>query len=305
MSGLVVMKQMIIIFALIMAGFLLHKRRILSSAASKDMSALVLNLCSPALIVSSMFSDLTSISRKNVGLVALIGILCFAFLIILGYALTKILRVPVSRREAYILMTVFGNLGFIGLPVASAVLGPKSMVYVIVFNFLFNVVIFTFGIMLVKKGVEGVEQSWTDIFSPGFIACILAFIIYWFNIKIPADLQSLVNYCGNACTLLSLLVIGMSLVGMNLGSVFKNKRLLLFTAIRFIAVPIALALLLKPFLPDYIMRASIVLMMSLPVANMPMMMAEQYGKETTTISEGIILSTVLSAATISLVFLFV
>ena len=113
MSGLVVMKQMIIIFALIMAGFLLHKRRILSSAASKDMSALVLNLCSPALIISSMFSDLTSISRKNVGLVALIGILCFAFLIILGYALTKILRVPVSRREAYILMTVFGNLGFI------------------------------------------------------------------------------------------------------------------------------------------------------------------------------------------------
>lgn len=130
------------------------------------------------------------------------------------------------------------------------------------------------------------EQSWTDIFSPGFIACILAFIIYWFNIKIPADAQSLVNYCGNACTLLSLLVIGMSLVGMNLGSVFKNKRLLLFTAVRFIAVPIALALLLKPFLPDYIMRASVVLMMSLPVANMPMMMAEQYGKETTTISEG-------------------
>ena len=251
MSGLVVMKQMIIIFALIMAGFFLHKRRIISSAASKDMSALVLNLCSPALIISSMFSDLTSISRKNVGLVALIGVLCFVFLIILGFALTKILRVPVSQREAYILMTVFGNLGFIGLPVASAVLGPKSMVYVIVFNFLFNVVIFTFGIMLVKKGVDGVEQSWTDIFSPGFIACILAFIIYWFNIKIPADLQSLVNYCGNACTLLSLLVIGMSLVGMNLGSVFKNKRLLLFTAVRFIAVPIALALLLKPFLPDW------------------------------------------------------
>ena len=97
----------------------------------------------------------------------------------------------------------------------------------------------------------------------------------------------------------------MSLVGMNLGSVFRNRRLLLFTAIRFLAVPIALALLLKPLLPDYIMRASIVLMMSLPVANMPMMMAEQYGKETAAISEGIILSTVLSAVTISLVFLFV
>ena len=176
MSGLVVMKQMIIIFALIMAGFLLYKKHIISSAASKDMSALVLNLCSPALIISSMFSDLSTISRKDVGLVALIGVLCFAFLIILGYALTKILRVPVSQKEAYILMTVFGNLGFIGLPVASAVLGPKSMVYVIVFNFLFNVVIFTFGIMLVKKRRGGVEQSWTDIFSPGLLPASQPFL---------------------------------------------------------------------------------------------------------------------------------
>lgn len=305
MSGLVVMKQMIIIFALIMTGFFLYRKQVISQAASKDMSALVLNLCSPALIISSMFSDLSAISRRNVGLVTLIGILCFAFLILLGFVLAGILRVPVFQRDSYILMTVFGNLGFIGIPVAAAVLGPKAMIYVIIFNFLFNVVIFTFGIMLVKKGVKGVNRSWTDIFSPGFIACIIAFFIYWFNIQIPADLQSLVNYCGNACTLLSLLVIGMSLVGMNVGSVLKNRRLLLFTAIRFLGVPILLALLLKPLLPDYTMRASIILMMSLPVANMPMMMAEQYGKETKTISEGIILSTLLSVATISLVFLFV
>lgn len=305
MSGLVVMKQMIIIFALIMTGFFLYRKQVISQAASKDMSALVLNLCSPALIISSMFSDLSAISRRNAGLVTLIGILCFAFLILLGFVLAGILRVPVFQRDSYILMTVFGNLGFIGIPVAAAVLGPKAMIYVIIFNFLFNVVIFTFGIMLVKKGVKGVKRSWTDIFSPGFIACIIAFFIYWFNIQIPADLQSLVNYCGNACTLLSLLVIGMSLVGMNVGSVLKNRRLLLFTAIRFLGVPILLALLLKPLLPDYTMRASIILMMSLPVANMPMMMAEQYGKETKTISEGIILSTLLSVATISLVFLFV
>lgn len=305
MSGLVVMKQMIMIFILILTGYFLFKKKIISPAASKDLSALVLNLCSPALIVSGMFSDLSSITRKSVGIVAVIGILCFAFLIGLGYAVTVILRVPVHQKEAYIMMTVFGNLGFIGLPVALAVLGPKSTIYVVIFNFLFNVLIFTFGIMLMKKGVEGVEQSWTDIISPGFVACVVAFFIYWFQIKVPEDLQTLVNYCGTACTLLSLLVIGMSLVGMNLKNVFRNKRLLLFTGIRFIAVPVALAMILKPFISDYIMRGAIVLMMSLPVANMPMMLAEQYGKETKTLSEGIVLTTVLSAATITFVFLFV
>ena len=181
----------------------------------------------------------------------------------------------------------------------------RKFLYVVIFNFLYNIVIFTFGIMLVKKGVEGVERSWKDIFTPGFVSCFIAFAIYWFDLTVPASVQSVVHYCANACTFLSMLVIGMSVVGMKPAAVFGNRRLLLFTGIRFVLVPVVAALLLQSVLTDYIMRATVVLMLALPAGNMPVMLAEQYGKDAHAISESIILSTLLSVVTITFVFMFV
>ena len=55
MSGLVVLKQMIMIFILILTGFILYKKKMISDSASKDLSALVVNVCSQGLVIVSMF----------------------------------------------------------------------------------------------------------------------------------------------------------------------------------------------------------------------------------------------------------
>ena len=202
MSGFVVLQQMILIFLLILTGFVLYKKGIISAYASKDLSALVVNICSPGLIIVSMFEDLSSVSRDSVILVGIIGICFFLFLSVLGFLFVKIFKIPVQERVSYILMTVFGNLGFIGIPVALAIIWTESMVYVIVFNFLFNVYIYTFGVMLLKKGSNGVRTSLKDILSPGLLACIVAFCIYWFDIQLPKEVETAAGYYGNACTLL-------------------------------------------------------------------------------------------------------
>lgn len=306
MSSIVVLKQMVMIFALILIGYFLCKKKMVSEMITKDLSAIVVNVCCPAMILASVFQDMSDISRKNVGIVTGIGVIYYFVLIVFGYAFVKLFQVQVKEKEAYILMSTFGNVGFIGFPVALAILGHKSILYVVIFNFLYNIFIFTFGISLVRKGVEGdKKQSWTDIFTPGFICCILAFFIYWFQITVPDTLQNIVNYCGNACTFLSMLVIGASIIGLNPKKIIANKRLMMFILLRFLILPIIVAVLLKPLLPDYIMRATVILMLALPTGNMPVMLAEQYNKDTQTLSEGIILSTILSVVTITIVFMFV
>lgn len=162
MSGLVVLKQMIIIFILIITGFILYKKRLISEYATKDLSALVVNICSPGLILMSMCQDLTSVTRDSVLLVGVIGICFYLGLSVVGWILVKLLKVPADQKTAYILMTIFGNTGFIGIPVAMAIIGPECMVYVIVFNFLFNVYIYTFGVLLLKKGSQGVGNLWKN-----------------------------------------------------------------------------------------------------------------------------------------------
>lgn len=305
MRGLVVLEQMVMIFILILTGFVLYKKKMISDSASKDLSALVVNVCSPGLIIVSMFNDLSQIPRENVVFVGVIAVIFYIFLILFGYFLVWVLKVPDSLRNAYVLMTVFGNTGFIGIPVALAIIGPESMVYVIVFNFLFNLTIFTFGIMLLKKDTEGKKRTWKDYLSPGLIACIAAFLIYWFQLGLPEEIETLAGYYGNACTLLSMIVIGISLAGMKVRDMMQNKRLLAFVIIRFIAFPVILALALRPVLPDLLIRATVVLMAALPVGNFPAMLCEQYGRDPRPIAEGIVVTTILSVFTITLTFMFV
>ena len=305
MNSLVVLEQMVMIFILILTGFVLYKKKMISDSASKDLSALVVNVCSPGLIIVSMFNDLSQIPRENVIFVGIIGVIFYLFLIFFGYFLVWVLKVPEYLKNAYVLMTVFGNTGFIGIPVALAIIGPESMVYVIVFNFLFNLTIFTFGIMLLKKDTPGKKQSWKDYLSPGLIACIAAFGIYWFQIQLPEEIETLAGYYGNACTLLSMIVIGISLAGMKAKDTLKNKRLLAFVFIRFIVFPILLALALRPVLSDLLIRAVVVLMAALPVGNFSAMLCEQYGRDPKPIAEGIVVTTILSVFTITLTFMLV
>lgn len=305
MSGLVVLEQMLMIFILILTGFVLYKKKMISDSASKDLSALVVNVCSPGLIIVSMFNDLSGIPRENVVFVGILGVIFYVFLIFFGYFLVWALKVPENLKNPYVLMTVFGNTGFIGIPVALAIIGPESMVYVIVFNFLFNLTIFTFGIMLLKKGAGDKKQSFKDYLNPGLIACITAFAIYWFQLELPEEIETLAGYYGNACTLLSMIVIGISLAGMKIKNMVKNTRLLIFVSIRFILFPVLLALILGPVLQDLLIRAVVVLMAALPVGNLPAMLCEQYGKDPRPIAEGIVATTVLSVFTITLTFMLV
>ncbi len=296
---------MVMIFILILTGFVMYKKKMISDSASKDLSALVVNVCSPGLVIVSMFNDLSQIPRENVIFVGAISVIFYLFLIFFGYFLVWVLKVPGHLKNAYVLMTVFGNTGFIGIPVALAIIGPESMVYVIVFNFLFNLTIFTFGIMLLKKDNQGKKQSWKDYLSPGLLACIAAFAIYWFHIELPEEIETLAGYYGNACTLLSMIVIGISLAGMKVKDMMKNRRLLVFVFIRFIAFPILLALALRPVLSDLLIREVVLLMAALPVGNFPAMLCEQYGRDPKPIAEGIVVTTILSVFTITLTFMLV
>ena len=72
-------------------------------------------------------------------------------------------------------------------------------------------------------------------------------------------------------------------------------------ALRSVLIPIAVGLLMKQFVQDELMINVTMLLMAMPVANMPLMLAQQAGQETETLTKGIVVSTVLSIITITVV----
>lgn len=307
MSIEIVLQQMIIIFILITIGIILHKKNMFSDMTSTQVSSLIVNVTNPALLICSAFDDSPKVSLSVLGLALLIYLAVYAVLIAAGYLIPYLLRIPGTEHYAYKMLTVFGNVGFIGIPLASAVLGTQSLIFVSIYNLIFNVLIYTFGVSVLQKakgGTKVADKSWKKLINAGTISAVFTIFFYLSDIRVPVILSSSLSYTGKATTLLSMLVLGVSVAQMRPREIFTHPKLYGFVLLRQILIPIGCVFLVRCLTDNALIVSTLALMLAVPCANMPLMLSRQLDLDGKAISEGIILTTVLSLVTIPVVSLF-
>lgn len=331
MSIEIVLQQMFIIFILIMIGAVLFRKSMISGDTSKQISGLITNLCNPALLICSAFTDEPKISGNELLTGAFLVILAYAALIICSYLIPYILRIPRDTHYVYRLLTIYGNVGFIGIPLASAVLGPSSLIYVSLNNLVYNILIYTHGISTIKKaairagktssasevshtaGHTNKKQteffrllpSFKKLVNVGTVSALLTIILYVSDIWIPILLSDTLNYVGRSTTFLSMLVLGVSVARMPFRDIFSTPKLYLYAGLRLLVVPITCILLFRLITDNALIINTTALMLAVPAGNMPLIFSQNYDLDSSTIAKGIILSTLLSLLTIPVVTLFV
>ena len=289
----------------------------MSEEGSKQISSLIINVTNPALLICSALDDGPKVSLRELGIALAAYAAVFALLIAVGFLLPILLRVPKNLHYAYQMLTVFGNVGFIGIPLASAVLGSESLIFVSIFNLLFNLLVYTLGISLLQRAAG--RQTGDDntipqtnhtfgrlqkLVNAGTISAAVTIIFYLGNFRVPVIISSALSYTGRATTLLSMLVLGVSVAQIAPKEIFSHPKLYLFTLLRQILVPIGCILLMRRLVDSRLILNTMLLMVAVPAANMPLMLAKQMDMETESISQGIILTTVLSLVTVPAACLF-
>ncbi|MCI8522341.1 MAG: AEC family transporter [Lachnospiraceae bacterium] len=317
MSITVVLQQMVIIFILIGIGMILYRSKMLSEETSKQISGIIINVTNPALLICSAFDDGPKVSLRELSIAFVSYAAVFALLIVIGFLIPCLLRVPKRLHYTYQMLTIFGNVGFIGIPLASAVLGSESLIFVSIFNLLFNLLIYTFGVSMLQRAAAGQAADADSIprhnstsgrlqklVNAGTISAVFTIVFYLGDFHVPVVISSTLSYTGRATTLLSMLVLGVSVAQMAPKDIFSHPRLYLFTLLRQILVPIGCVLLLRGLIDNKLILNTMLLMVAVPAANMPLMIAKQMDMDTESISQGIILTTILSLVTVPAACLF-
>lgn len=321
MSITVVLEQMIIIMILILTGIFLFKKKMLSEDTSRQISGLIVNVTNPALLICSAFDDNPKLSLHTLGIGMCVFLISYTVLILSAYLIPLILRIPEHERYSYRMLTVFGNVGFIGIPLASAVLGSGSLIFVSMSNLIYNILVYTFGISTLRKASleqhpekQNSDNQSSDVNSgslfhklvnAGTVSAALTIIFYLSNFRIPSIISSSLTYAGRTTTFLSMLVLGVSVAQMALKDIFSQPKLYVFAFIRQILLPIGFTLTLSLFIKEALILNTCALMLAVPAGNMPLMLSKQLNVDESTISRGIILTTILSLATIPVVALFI
>ena len=336
----VVISQMIMIFLLIAIGFGLSRSSHLTSESSRDLSWIVLNITNPITILVAAIEDEQKVSAMELAVAFALFIGIYIFLGIVAYLLPILMRVERDDRYSYRYLSVFSNVGFIGIPFCSAVLGVHSLIYVSICSLVFNLIAYTVGMSAMEKvgmrqngavkpgevdspesltggdagmggdstsGESGARKTMAGlkkVVNSGTVFSILTIVVYILDIKFPSVIMNTLSYIGRSTTFLSMIVLGVSVASLSVKEIFGKPALYVFTLLRQIVVPIALIFVLKPFVDNTLLLQTAIIMVAMPCANLPLMMAKQYRAKEDTISSGIMLTTFCAILTIPIVTWF-
>jgi predicted permease len=297
MSATIVLQQMGVITILVAIGIYLYKAKVVDTDVSRKLSVIIMDICNPALILSSILSGNITATHEDLITALILSACLYLGLVIVGFIFPYIVKAEKNDRRFYNLMNVYTNIGFIGIPVAKAILPENAILYVIVCNVMYSLLFYTHGIIVLSNGKE--KMSLKKVFSPGTIMAIVALLVFWFDIKPPVLITSSVSYLGNATVFLSMTLLGVNIARSNITAGLKNVRIWVYVAVRMILIPVALFFTLRAFGSDSITILGLCLMALMPIGNMPLIQAEKTGEDTSLLSSAIAISTVASMATIT------
>ena len=219
-------------------------------------------------------------------------------------------RASLSEATIEAQCAIIGNTGFMGLPMLALLLGPQSVPYMLIILSVDLVVfssLFTMMITLARQGQinRGLPLKLLGAVArnPMVVAMVTGLACAATGVGLPAPVNDTLTLLGAAATPSALFAIGASLADK------KVERLQLVTWLTFVKLilhPVIVALFaLIVFRLDPVASAVLIAGAALPVAGNVFILAQHYNAGPARVSATILVSTLLSMATIPLVVAWV
>lgn len=297
---LIVADQIFILVLLIAAGYVAVSTEIVDPRATRGLSGLLINITIPALIIASMQVPFTPERLAGAETLVLATGALYIFSFGLAWAVSKAMRVPPAEEGVLQFAIVFGNVGFMGFPVALTLFGEESLFYVAIFNLFFNVLVFSVGIAMLTEG-RGKGFDPRLLANPGILASIVGFALFLGSIEIPSPFIDSIDLLGGVTTPLAMIIVGAMLATFPAREMVGNWRIGVASAVLLLGVPVAYYYLFAPIFADPFINGIMITMAAMPAAANTVIFAEQYGADSRLASQIVFVSTIGSLITIPLV----
>ena len=309
MSYGVVITQVGILFALIAVGYIAGITKVVKTSASADLTNLLMKIALPATIFASLARTYDTTLLKD-------GLLCFVigmgfFMLAMGVSLVaaKIMKVPDGKKGIWTIASSFSNTGFVGFPVASALFGADGLFMASLFNLSFNILVFSFGVVLASKDseIKGEISLKKILVSNINIAMFIGLIFFVTQIAVPGPIMTLVNYFGALTTPLSMFIIGLNLTTGKPRELFTDKDAISASFMRLILMPLLAFVIMSilPFREGSIVPGLVTAIIAMPAPSICMIFAQQYKCDIDFAGKVIFLSSLACLVTIPLILLLV
>ncbi len=291
-----VLEKIIVLFIVMIAGYIGKKAKICDEKNTKFMSSLLANITNPCLILYSLQTERTPEKTKTAFYIILLS-LAVHTTIAVASALIFRFNKDSRRRSVYSFGLTYMNCGFMGYPIMMAIFGDTDgLFYGVIYTVIFNLFCWTHGVLVMdtekKHGIP-----WKKMLNPCIISLILSVILFLFNIKLPAVVNDGLTMIGDMTFPLSMLIIGSLLADMRLRDVFKDTNMYLFSIGKLLIVPLVFMIIAYATKMPQLYALIGITMCSTPTAANTAVQAEIYGNESALAAKLVGITTLFCLAT--------
>lgn len=282
------------LFLLMSVGFGFGRAGLLTGTALSQLSRILMYVVTPCIMLTSFEVERTAENQAQL----LAALAAMAGLYVAYMLLSQVLfpRAGEAHQGIMRFAAVYGNAGFMGLPLIQSVMGDEAMMVAVVGLGIFNAVSWTQGRALIGGRKELSLKKLA--LNPGIIGFVGGLLLYFTGWRFPGPLDSAVAYLGSLNTPLAMVVIGGQMAQADLVKVFSTRKLYLVSAVKLLAVPMLTALALLPFRPDPVIYVAAVILAGCPTAGATSLFAQSMGKDAALAAQQVTLSTLLCVVTL-------
>lgn len=298
MNYINILNQVIVLFLIMLVGYIARKRNIINGATNKGLSEILLRITLPAMIIVSFNYNYSREMLLNASILFLVSAIIHVSLVFISKVLY--FKYPSNVNSVLRFITVFSNCGFMGYPIVGSIYGKQGVFYTAIYNIPFNILMFTVGIMFFtqKSDFKSIRK---EIINPSLISILIGLIIFIFSIKLPYPIYKSLDLIGSITTPLSMIVIGSMIAEVDIKDVLRGREIYYGAFVRLILTPMTVLFVLRLLHFKGIYLGIPVLISAMPAAANTAIMAEKYNGDSKLASRVVFVTTILSAITIPII----
>lgn len=296
----IALNQILIMFLIILIGVICYKTKLIDAVTNKKLSNLLLMLVNPLVILVSYQRDFSKELLSGLFISFVLAIITHVIGIIIAYFLLR------GKKDNDVVIerfsSIYSNCGFMGIPLINGIFGGEGVFYITAYMTIFNVFIWTHGIIMMT-GKQERKTMIKTLISPTMIAILLGFIFFIGQIRMPNIIFSSLDYVASMNTPFAMLIAGVTIGQTNIIKIFGKVRIYLVAFIKLLLIPAALLFLYSRFPIGEAVLTTAILAAACPSAATGTLFAIRYDKNALYASEIFAITTLFSLITIPLIML--
>ncbi len=290
--------QVSILYIMIAVGFICDKTKLFTEKAARMLVDFLLYLVVPCMLVRSFTR--TEFSKHNLLMFLLSLLLAFA-----THFIAIALNIPFFRKKSdenpiYKFASIYGNVGFMALPLASEILGDEGVFYCANGVIAFNIITFIHGVKLMSRDKFKLNFK-SLILNPGIISVIIGLPLFLLQVKLPVLIERPMSYLAELNTPLAMLIFGTYLANTDLKTMFTDKKIYLTALLKLLVMPLLCIGIYRLCGVTGTLLVACAITACVPSANNTFMFASKYGRDAGLASKTVALVSFFSIITMPVV----